>query len=211
MTDYKNYYEHYWRVGIDVSDSDVTTSERKRRLLKTLLCHVQHGESVLDIGCGGGLFTKAMYDAGYAVTGMDISEKAINLARKQFSECKFKIITNGIIPSPDETFAAVWCTEVIEHVLDVHMFLSEINRVLKPGGILILTTPYHGWLKNLLIALFRFDRHFDPEGSHIRFFGRVGLSRCLIKSGFIPLSFQGIGRICKIYRTWFVVSKKIIK
>lgn len=212
MSDLKGYYEKYWDRDTDVSNSDVTTPERERRLLEILSQYLKTGESVLDLGCGGGVFTKAMYVAGYSVTGMDISEKAVNLARKQFPECKFQTLnSNGTIPSPDEAFAAVWCTEVIEHVLDVVLFLSEINRVLEPDGILVLTTPYHGRIKNVLISLLKFDRHFDPEGSHIRFFDRKGLSRCLVKSGFIPLSFQGIGRICKINRTWFVVAKKIIK
>ena len=75
-------------------------------------------------------------------------------------------------------------------------------------GLLILTTPYHGFLKNLLIVLLKFDRHFDPEGSHIRFFDKKGLERCLNNSGFAQISWSGIGRFWKMYRTWFVVAQK---
>jgi 2-polyprenyl-3-methyl-5-hydroxy-6-metoxy-1,4-benzoquinol methylase len=212
MDNLKGYYENYWDCDTDVSNSDVTTPERERRLLKKLSQYLKPGESVLDLGCGGGKFTKVIKEAGYYTIGMDISEKALELAKKQFPEFRFSNLNPDVtIPAPDAEYSAVWCSEVIEHVLDVNIFLSEINRVLKPGGILILTTPYHGRLKNVLISLLKFDRHFDPESSHIRFFDRRSLSRCLVKSGFIPLSFGGIGRIWKIYRTWFVVSKKIIK
>jgi len=82
---------------------------------------------------------------------------------------------DGSIPAPNKSFAAVWSTEVIEHVLDIKDFLDEINRVLRPGGLLILTTPYHGILKNLFIVLLKFDRHFNPEGSNIRYFDKKGL------------------------------------
>jgi 2-polyprenyl-6-hydroxyphenyl methylase/3-demethylubiquinone-9 3-methyltransferase len=150
-----------------------------------------------------------MLEAGYDAMGMDISENALRLARQQFPMCRFKSLNvDGSIPVQSHRYAAVWSTEVIEHVLDVEGFLGEIYRILEPGGILVLTTPYHGLLKNLLICLLKFDRHFDPEGSHIRFFNRKGLDRCLKKAGFDPVNFRGIGRIWKMYRTWFVVARK---
>ncbi len=127
----------------------------------------------------------------------------------QISQIFRTLNEDGSIPEADNSFAAVWCTEVIEHVLDVRAFLDQINRVLRPNGLLILTTPYHGILKNLLIVLLKFDKHFDPEGSHIRYFDRKGLQRCLNNSGFYPISWAGIGRFWKMYRTWFVVSRKI--
>jgi len=86
--------------------------------------------------------------------------------------------------------------------------LAEINRVLRPGGLYLLTTPYHGVLKNILISLMKFDRHFDPEVSHIRFFDKRGLARCLGRAGFEPVSWSGIGRIWGLYCTWFVVCEK---
>jgi 2-polyprenyl-6-hydroxyphenyl methylase/3-demethylubiquinone-9 3-methyltransferase len=209
MDNLKGYYENYWHCDTDVSNSDVTTPERERRLLKKLSQYLKPGESVLDLGCGGGKFTKVIKEADYEAGGADISERALDLAKTQFPRGHFFLLnSDGTIPSPDETYAAVWCSEVIEHILNVNGFLLEIKRVLKPGGFLILTTPYHGVLKNLLIALFKFDEHFDPEGSHIRFFDRKGLERCLKKTGFIPISFEGIGRIWKIYRTWFIISRK---
>ena len=207
----QKYYEEYWNRDTDVSDNDVTTPERRRRLLETLAQYLRPGDKVLDLGCGGGKFTAWMQEAGYAATGMDISHKAIEMARKnhpQISQIFRTLNENGGIPVQNNSFAAVWCTEVIEHVLDVKAFLDEINRVLRPGGLLILTTPYHGILKNLFIVFLKFDRHFDPEGSHVRFFDKKGLERCLKNSGFSPIYWGGIGRFWKMYRTWFVVARK---
>ena len=212
--DLSNYYEKYWTRETDVSDGDCTTPERKRRLLSVLAAHTKPGDPILDLGCGGGQFTALMHEAGYAAVGIDLSSKAIEMARRNYPQIPqikqiFRTLNaDGSIPAPNKSFAAVWNTEVIEHVLDVKAFLDEINRVLIPNGLLILTTPYHGFLKNLIIVLLKFDRHFNPEGSHIRFFDKKGLERCLNNSGFTPISWSGIGRFWKMYRTWFVVARK---
>ena len=204
------YYENYWNRDTDVSDSDVTTSERKRRLLVALSRHVTAGEYVFDLGCGGRKFTSWILQAGYAAQGMDISSNALEMAKRNNTDVSFELLApDGSIPAPEAHYAAVWCSEVIEHILDVHAFLSEIRRVLKPGGILILTTPYHGLLKNLLIVLLKFDRHFNPEYSHIRYFDKKGLSRCLNKAGFNPFNWGGLGCFYLLWRTWFVVARKV--
>ncbi len=205
----KEYYEKYWTRDSDVSDHDVTTPERKRRLLQTLNKYCKPGETVLDLGCGGGKFTAWMAEAGFEVQGMDISKKAVDMAQRSFPDGNFKILNpDGSIPAEDQSFGAVWCSEVIEHIVEVDDFLKEIRRVMKPGGILILTTPYHGFIKNLSIILFKFDGHFDVSGSHIRFFNKKSLAGCFKRTGFAPLSYGGIGRIWPVYRTWFVVARK---
>lgn len=187
----------------------MTTPECKRPLLQALPRYVAPCSRVEDLGYGAGQFTYAMFEAGYDAMGMAISENALRLARQQFPMCRFESLNvDGAICAPANTFSAVWSTEIIEHVFDVEGFLGEIFRILAPGGILILTTPYHGLLKNLLICLIKFDRHFDPAGSHIRYFDRKGLDRCLKKTGFEPISFHRIGRIWKMWRTWFVVARK---
>jgi 2-polyprenyl-6-hydroxyphenyl methylase/3-demethylubiquinone-9 3-methyltransferase len=72
----------------------------------------------------------------------------------------------------------------LEHLFDVGAALTEINRVLRPGGKFVLTTPYHGLVKNLIVRVLAFERHYDPCGSHIRFFTRRSLKLCLEKAGF---------------------------
>jgi len=71
----------------------------------------------------------------------------------------------------DKSFDVAWSTEVIEHIYYIHNYLFEINRILKLGGIFIITTPYHGLIKNFSIVLFGFDKHFcNIRGGILDFF-----------------------------------------
>jgi len=194
-------------------DSDVTSSTPERQAaLKNALAKLPPGANVLDLGAGRGHFTAFLQSLGFSAIGVDISQVSVSAARAKYPNLRFELATpEGGIPFEDSFFDAVWCSEVIEHVFDVHAFLSEINRSLKPDGLLVLTTPHHGRIKNLLISLFKFDRHFDPEHPHIRYFDRAGLERCLKRAGFEPVSCQGIGRFFPVYRAMFAVAGKIGK
>jgi SAM-dependent methyltransferase len=205
------FYESYWSGREAPPDRDPTTRARKRRLLETLRRFGVPGSArILDLGCGGGEFSQFIADSGYQPIGVDIASAAIERARRDFPQLEFRALHDNLaIPAGSADFDAVWSSEVIEHVFDVHLHLSEINRVLRNDGLYILTTPYHSRLKNVLIALTRFDRHFDPDGGHIRYFDRRGLNRCLTRAGFEPMLWSGIGRIWPLYRTWFVVARKI--
>jgi SAM-dependent methyltransferase len=78
----------------------------------------------------------------------------------------------------------VWCSEVLEHVADAAHVLLEVRRVLRPGGRLLVTVPFHGRVKAALIALARFDSHFDPLGQHLRFYTSTSLAATLREGGF---------------------------
>ncbi len=207
--DISDFYERYWSAENPAPLTDPTTPERKARL-KTAISSLSPGASVLDLGCGRGIFASYLASLGCAARGVDISHTAVAAAAKEFPQIPFEPLRPDLsIPAEAASFEAVWSSEVIEHIFDVHAHLAEINRVLKPGGLYILTTPYHGRLKDVLVSLLKFDAHFDPQGAHIRFFDRCGLTRCLVAAGFEPVSFSGIGRLWKLYRTWFVVAKKV--
>lgn len=207
--DLKTYYETYWTRDTDVSENDVTTPERRQRLLRELRRHCEPGAIVLDLGCGAGSFACEIQQAGYDAVGMDLSEKAVAFARRRHPHVRFEVLhADGTIPAPDRTFAAVWSSEVIEHVFDVGAYLREIHRVLQPNGLLVLTTPHHGLIKNLGIVLVKFERHFNVQGNHIRYFTKPALDRCLTEGGFQPLAYGGVGRFWPVYRTWFVTAKR---
>jgi SAM-dependent methyltransferase len=209
----KEFYEAYWRQAQAPPQGDPTTAERKARLVATLkiLTEKNHHDClhVLDAGCGDGEFLEFLYGQGFRVAGMEISETAVGKARRRCPKADIRVGSlEEPMPFADAAFDALWCTEVLEHLFDVHAALTEFNRVLKRGGILLFTTPYHGFVKNLAIVLLNFDQHFNPDISHIRFFTRRTLERCLTQAGFTPLSWQGVGRIWPLWKSFFVVARK---
>jgi 2-polyprenyl-3-methyl-5-hydroxy-6-metoxy-1,4-benzoquinol methylase len=102
----------------------------------------------------------------------------------------------------------VYSAEVIEHLLDPETTVRECNRILKPSGILFLTTPYHGLIKNLVLAAASFDRHFDPTGAHVRFFTENSLRALLVRNGFGVDRFFYLGRFWPFWMDMAVYARK---
>jgi 2-polyprenyl-3-methyl-5-hydroxy-6-metoxy-1,4-benzoquinol methylase len=156
-----------------------------------------------------GAASKRLAAAGHQVVGADISEPAIQHARLTAPTATFQVIdSEGHVPFPDASFDVCLCTEVIEHLFDVQGFLREMHRLLVRDGLLLMTTPYHGWVKNLLIITCGFEKHFNPLGGHIRFFSKRSLVHCLHSACFQVESIHGIGRVWPLWKTMFVKAQK---
>jgi 2-polyprenyl-6-hydroxyphenyl methylase/3-demethylubiquinone-9 3-methyltransferase len=128
---------------------------------------------VLDVGCAEGYFSAELARAGALVVGVDVAHEALRRARERHPELDLQAIPpEGSWPLPDAGFDVVWAGETIEHVTDTATWLSEVRRVLRPGGTLLLSTPAHGRGTMLALALSRraFERHFDPRADHLRFY-----------------------------------------
>ncbi len=82
---------------------------------------------------------------------------------------------------------------MLEHLFDPAFALREMHRIMKPGGKLLVTVPYHGRLKNVLIALFKFDEHFTPSNPHIRFYTKKTLGRITREAGFSKVRLDTCG------------------
>lgn len=205
------FYERYWqRPEATESNDPGLEIEPRKKLLRKALKDVPRFAPVLDAGCGSGVFAAFLHQLDYTVCGIDISLNAITYAQKTYPALSFQVaIVESGLPFEAEYFAAIWFSEVIEHVFDVHATLAELNRVLQPGGKLILTTPYHGLVKNMIIVLKGYDKHFNPYLSHIRFFSRNSLTSCLERAGFVVEYWQGIGRTWPVWKSQFLVCRKI--
>ena len=148
----------------------------RRRVLVDMLrqeqCSSGGSARILDYGCGTGGNTPA-YAAFGAVVGIEPDPGAVRLAhtRGQAQYCR----SNGTnLPFRQAAFDAVLASDVLEHIEDDVEALSEIARVLKPGGVAIVSVPAHQWL---------FSRH-DVALHHFRRYSRTRLRQLLENGGF---------------------------
>jgi SAM-dependent methyltransferase len=183
------YYESFWADA--PPDPEPWAWERRRALL---LAEARAGERVLDLGCGAGRFVAALRDAGADPVGVEIAESALERARAVAPGADLRLLgPDGSIPLEHGSVDLVWCSEVLEHVADGAHLLQEARRVLRPGGRILVTVPYHGRVKAALLGLGRFDAHFDPQGQHLRFFTRASLAATLVAAGFAAPAISAVG------------------
>ena len=152
-----------------------------------LLDHARAGETVLDIGCGGGEFSAALVVAGAQPIAVDVAGEALRRARARVPALDARLWAPGEpLPVEDASVDVVWAGEVIEHVADVAPWLSEVRRILRPRGTLLLTTPHHGPGTVLRLALSRraFAAHFEPRSDHVQYFAPHTLRGLLDDLGF---------------------------
>lgn len=110
-----------------------------------------------------------------------------------------------------ERFDVAVSTEVVEHLYRPKELFVRASELLHPGGRLILTTPYHGYLKNLAIALSnKWDAHHDVtwEGGHIKFFSNQALKRMAESVGFERVEFSGLGRLPYLWKSTLMVARR---
>jgi ubiquinone/menaquinone biosynthesis C-methylase UbiE len=153
--------------------------------LVSFVAGLPEAEHVLDLGCGDGRLTVSLR-AG-ALTAADVSDVALRRAARRLPDAELALLgVDEPLPFVDNEFELVLCAETVEHVRDVQLFLSEVRRVLRPGGGLALTTP--AWSRWAVVwrVLFGagFEREFDPLSPHLRFFSRRSLAQVLDAMGF---------------------------
>jgi 2-polyprenyl-6-hydroxyphenyl methylase/3-demethylubiquinone-9 3-methyltransferase len=151
-----------------------------------LLASVAPGARVIDVGCGEGSFCAALVSAGCSAVGVDVAPEALRRARARYPELEFALCDETSLPFADASFGAAWLGEVLEHVRDGIGLLTEVARVVGPGGQLLASTPDHGVWRRLALGLSRraFERHFEPRADHLRFFTRTTLAALLDAGGF---------------------------
>jgi 2-polyprenyl-3-methyl-5-hydroxy-6-metoxy-1,4-benzoquinol methylase len=166
------------------------------RRLAFVRARVAAGDRVLDIGCGEARFTEALAAHGAQVLGIDVAEEPLRRARARRPELDLRCVEPaGPWPLADVSFDVVWAGEVIEHVADTAAWLSEVRRVLRSGGLFLLSTPAHERLTRLAFALSgrAFEAHFDPRGDHLRYYTARALVRLLADFGFEAVETQTFG------------------
>lgn len=188
-SDYKKM--HFYESFAGSFDSRMNMYDTNKRLdvvFNELLTEDIRNMKVLDAGCGTGWFSKIAVDRGGMVTSMDLGE---NLLSKVAMKCNSERVVGSIleIPFPDNFFDIVISSEVIEHVPDQYKAMQELFRVLKPGGIMVLTTPNKLWYFAVWIGnTFKLRPYQGLEN----WSGWFEMKRKLSKIGFTKLQMIGI-------------------
>jgi 2-polyprenyl-3-methyl-5-hydroxy-6-metoxy-1,4-benzoquinol methylase len=203
----RRYYESLWKAtptGLQPADF--------RARLTFLLGQVSAGARVLDVGCGEGRFAAALTDAGAQVVAIDVADEPLRRARVRCNDLDLRLAEpEGPWLLKDASFDVVWAGETIEHVADTAAWLSEVRRVLRPGGRLLVSTPAHDRLTLLRLALSRraFAARFEPRLDHLRFYSRATLTELLEDFGFERIEVRGIGGAPGARRTLLVCAQRM--
>ncbi|MBD1392913.1 class I SAM-dependent methyltransferase [Mucilaginibacter glaciei] len=168
---------------------------------------------ILDLGCGNGFLVNHLISLGYNIYGTDASEKGIEIARR-LNPDRFFLQDLSIDNLPYELravkFDTIISTEVIEHLYDPEEFISFCKNALNNVGEIIISTPYHGYLKNLLLSLFnKWDEHMSPLwlGGHIKMWSATTLTKVLTLAGFKVVAFKGCGRLPYLWMSMVIKAR----
>src|SRR6185295_15793769 len=131
-----------------------------RKLGKLFLSRIPRGARVLDAGCGRSLFTEIRPDWPFAIVAADVEHALLRERRAEFPGVHWVVAGAHPLPFRDESFDAVFAGELIEHLVDPREGLAEFGRVLRGGGVLILTTPNRRRLANIVDGS---ERPYSPD------------------------------------------------
>lgn len=170
------------------------------------------GTSVFDLGCGNGALAAHLTDQGFSVSGVDPSASGIALANEAHPSLRLETGTcYEDLGGRFGTFPLVVSLEVVEHVYDPRHFARTLFDLFEPGGTALVSTPYHGYLKNLALAASgKLDTHFTAlwDGGHIKFFSIRTLGILLREAGFEPVQFKRVGRIPPLAKSMLAIARR---
>ena len=149
---------------------------------------------------------RKLRDLGFDAIGVDLSED-----RGAFTEHCFLGSAYDDLAGKYGRFPVVLSLEVIEHLYDPRRFARTAYDLLEPGGIAIISTPFHGYWKNLALALTaRMDSHFTAlwDGGHIKFWSERTLATLLREAGFSGIRFVRAGRIPALAKSMIAIARK---
>lgn len=188
----RGFYDRHWQRKLQESPAPHLSPQRSERLVE-LAAQYGHPCVALDIGCGTGIHLEAFsrLPGVKRLIGVDPSPTAVAEARRRLPSAEIhEALAEHLEPIEDGACDVVCLCSVMEHILDTHQALNEINRVLKPEGIVVLYTTDMNWLKKVLIAALCFERYFDVTSGHIRFYTSRSLRKVMEVHGFRRIHYE---------------------
>ena len=175
-------------------------------------------KSICDLGCGNGYIANRLAPFGYDIFGIDASRSGVEIARTQVATNTHTVtFVQSTIDRHTRSRTGlaqvdlVISSDVIEHLYRPADLLEAAEELLKPQGQIVITTPYHGYLKNVALSLSgRMDNHFSAlhDGGHIKFFSVKTLSELVTRYSFTNLSFSYYGRAPWLWKNMICVAQR---
>jgi 2-polyprenyl-3-methyl-5-hydroxy-6-metoxy-1,4-benzoquinol methylase len=207
-----NVVESYGWESVAAPESSSYLTPKDLRILESLKV-----KRVCDLGAGNGTLVAALRQTGFYAAGVEYDKEGVELSRKNYPDINFYNL--GVQDDPaqlllaeKQPFDAVVSTEVIEHLFSPHLLPKFASQILTEGGYLVVSTPYHGYLKNLALSIFdKWDKHHTAlwHGGHIKFWSRKTLTQLLEQNGFKVVTFHGVGRAPFVWKSMILVAKRV--
>ena len=167
---------------------------------------------IFDLGCGNGSVSAALTEEGYDVCGVDPSAEGIAQAQAAYP---FIRLESGSayddLVARFGRFPAVISLEVVEHVYAPRDYARTLFDLVEPGGMALVSTPYHGYCKNVVMAVAgKLDAHFTAlwDHGHIKFWSVRTLGILLREAGFKDIEFLRVGRVPALAKSMIAVARK---
>lgn len=172
--------------------------------------------SICDLGCGNGYLAGRLGERGYQVTGVDASQPYIDTALRRYASDRVRFRHAHFTPEllaelAAQRFDLVISSDVIEHLYHPTILTDTAAAIVKPGGLFVVGTPYHGYLKNLALAVRNdWDQHHSVhwDGGHIKFFSVKTLRRMVERAGFEVVRFHFYGRLPWLWKNMICVARR---
>ena len=207
---YENNVNNYGWRSAQPTHSTSYLAPKIIEILKTLGV-----KRVVDLGAGNGGLCAEVAQIDLETVGVEYDKNGVEIARVAYPGIPF--YNFGVQDDPAELlrhefpFDVVISTEVIEHLLSPHLLPHFAHAVLKKDGYLVVSTPYHGYLKNLALSLLdKWDKHHTVlwHGGHIKFWSKKTLTELLEQNGFKVMQFYGVGRFPYLWKSMVIVARK---
>ncbi len=213
--------------------TELVDIKRLNFIADAIQTHCPPGARILDVGCGNGNIARGIGSLGYQVLGIDFSQNAIRYAssKNTLSNVEFRVCSAEELTT-EQQFDAVICSEVLEHLHEPHLLVSTLEKVLRPGGILIATVPngvgprellvtrpvqnmMHSWMgkvvdqsKKMLGYANSTVQSQSEDLTHVQFFTKSAITNLIQSHGFELLDFGHSNFIEKVF-PYSMLTRKI--
>ncbi len=167
---------------------------------------------VLDVGTGNGTALPTWQKQGWRICAVEPDRAGYEIASTcEFADVRQLGVGDALPAEWRNVFDLVICLEVVEHLFNPHLLVKTADEALKTGGYALVSTPYHGYFKNLALSLMdKWDFHHHPGtlGGHIKFWSKPTLKALFQQGGFEAVSFHGAGRLPYLWNSMIWVFRK---